>query len=201
MPRSEQLPDSIHGLVGYSGLSVRPNPDFRSDMSRLVRDLRKAVADVRQLRLGQKRQHGTRVVLESQWSRLVAKFSFVPFAFVLLSFFFPFLYWASGFDLLKIAIDGRYAGWLLPNILAGAFLCVMLVFISSFVKYKGKQILEAIITWVSCVSFLGCATSQFVDIGYRLLLSGFGLIFACTFAAVGAIIKTWLLILGRKLES
>jgi hypothetical protein len=45
MPRPEQLPDSIRGLVGRAGLSIRHDPDFRTDMSRLVRDLREVVPD------------------------------------------------------------------------------------------------------------------------------------------------------------
>ena len=36
MPSKEQLPDSLHELVGRSGLSIRFNPDFQGDMSRLV---------------------------------------------------------------------------------------------------------------------------------------------------------------------
>lgn len=44
MPKSKQLPDSIQGLVGLNALSIRPNPDFRGDVSRLVRELRKGVS-------------------------------------------------------------------------------------------------------------------------------------------------------------
>ena len=103
MPRSEQLPDSIQGLIGRSGLSIRPNPDFRGDMSRLVRDLRKAISEARQLRseqISRSQGRGARRQSESKtthdtttqyrWLRLVAKLSFVPFVLALLSWILPF---------------------------------------------------------------------------------------------------------------
>jgi hypothetical protein len=36
MPRSEDLPDSLQGLVYYAAIEVRPDPDFHSDVTRLI---------------------------------------------------------------------------------------------------------------------------------------------------------------------
>jgi hypothetical protein len=57
MPTREHLPDTVRELVVRSGLSIRPDPDFRGDMARLIKTLRKALAEVRQLRLVRQRQN------------------------------------------------------------------------------------------------------------------------------------------------
>ena len=197
MPKSEQLPDSIQGLVGRSGLSIRPNPDFRGDVSRLVRDLREAIAEIE-------------TTAQYRWLRLAAKFSFVPFVLVLLSCFFPF--WAgigpdhstfsafslrdstlSAFSLLSEYAFNDYGGTLL-----GAFLCLILVLISSFLKYRRKSVLEAIVSWISFIMLVSVFGFAPQDAPYH---PGIGYTLACTFAAAGAIIKTVLLIHMRKLET
>ena len=40
-PRGEDLPPSLQGLVYRNGIPVRPDPDFRHDMGRLIKALRK----------------------------------------------------------------------------------------------------------------------------------------------------------------
>jgi hypothetical protein len=40
-PRGEDLPPSLEGLVYRNGMPVRPDPDFRPDMGRLIKALRK----------------------------------------------------------------------------------------------------------------------------------------------------------------
>jgi hypothetical protein len=67
MPTAEQLPDSIQGLAGRSGLSVRPGADFRNDMSRLVKHLRQTISEVRQLRSQQNRLSGVRDKIAVAW--------------------------------------------------------------------------------------------------------------------------------------
>jgi Domain of unknown function (DUF4190)/TIR domain len=57
VPSREHVPDSIRGLVARSGLSIRPDPDFRGDMSRLIKTLRTTIAEFRQLRLQRQRQN------------------------------------------------------------------------------------------------------------------------------------------------
>ena len=37
MPSAEDLPDSLKSLVFRNGISIRPDPDFHSDMNRLIR--------------------------------------------------------------------------------------------------------------------------------------------------------------------
>ncbi len=39
MPKGYELPDSIRDLVLYNGVPVRPDPDFHSDMDRLINSL------------------------------------------------------------------------------------------------------------------------------------------------------------------
>lgn len=36
MPRPEDLPDSLQALVYYNAIEVRPDPDFHSDVTRLI---------------------------------------------------------------------------------------------------------------------------------------------------------------------
>ena len=36
MPRPEDLPDSLQGLVYYNAIEVRPDPDFHPDVTRLI---------------------------------------------------------------------------------------------------------------------------------------------------------------------
>ena len=218
VPKSDQLPDSIQALVGRSSLSIRPNPDFRGDMSRLVRDLREAIAEIRQLRSEPIRgSQGPRAHRQSQskttpartaqygWLRSIAQLSFVPFVLVLLSCFLPF--WAdprpgyystpSGFSMLLHATQlGPWLGYV--GKLLGAFLCLILVLISSFLKYRWKRVLEAIVSWISFIMLV--FVFDFVPAGAPYH-PGLGYIFACIFAAAGGIMKTCLLIYGRKLEA
>jgi hypothetical protein len=67
MPTAEQLPDSIQGLAGRHGLSVRPGADFRNDMSRLLKHLRQTVPEVRQLRSPQITFSGVRDKISVAW--------------------------------------------------------------------------------------------------------------------------------------
>jgi hypothetical protein len=58
LPRVDQLPESLQALIYRNGMRVRPDPDFRSDMARLVKALheleggKSSVPDVRQLPVG-----------------------------------------------------------------------------------------------------------------------------------------------------
>jgi hypothetical protein len=40
MPEAAQLPASIQAIVYHNGIAIRPDPDFRGDMERLIRSLR-----------------------------------------------------------------------------------------------------------------------------------------------------------------
>jgi hypothetical protein len=40
MPQTEELPERLRELAYRHGLPVRPNPDFRHDMERLIRGIR-----------------------------------------------------------------------------------------------------------------------------------------------------------------
>jgi hypothetical protein len=40
MPRAEELPDSLREVSYRSALAVRPDPDFKADISRLIVTLR-----------------------------------------------------------------------------------------------------------------------------------------------------------------
>jgi hypothetical protein len=198
MPRSGQLPDSIQGLVGRSGLSIRPNPDFPGDMDRLVRVLRQAIAEVRRRRY--------------RWLRLAEKLSFVPFVLVLLSWLLPFhapfhsgeRMIITGFeylsDLLTISSWVLHPFWF--SLLLSAFLCPIFVLSSQCLKYR-KAVLEVVVSWMCFFLLAGiliCETTLDVLHHRYEPHAGIGIILACTFAAAGAIIKTWLLIHGRKLN-
>jgi hypothetical protein len=125
---------------------------------------------------------------------VVAKFSFVPFLLDLLSLFFPFqeIDWPiSGFSGFSSYVQNNFSDHSY-NVLAGAFLCLFLVLISSFLKYKWKRFLEAIVSYIGVIIL--------ADAFFHAWFPGFGFKVACTFAAAGAIIKTWLLIHRRKLE-
>jgi Effector-associated domain 7/TIR domain len=43
MPEPDEIPQEIRPLAGLNGLSIRPNPDFPNDLSRLVKILREAI--------------------------------------------------------------------------------------------------------------------------------------------------------------
>jgi TIR domain-containing protein len=147
-----------------------------------------------------KAKSGIRVFLEPEWLRLMAKFSFVPFALVLLSFLFPFRNFADGLKTSGLTL----VTWVSTHQILFttrtliAFLCPILVLISSFLKYRCKRVSEAIGSWVSVislVSFIECVVPHMPPSEI-----GAGFIFACIFAAAGALIKTWLLIHRRKLK-
>jgi hypothetical protein len=67
IPKSAQLPDSIQGLVERSGLSIRPNPDFRGDMSRLLRVLRESISEVRRIRSQQTSKTSSGRLGKARW--------------------------------------------------------------------------------------------------------------------------------------
>ena len=48
MPTEAELPESLRGLVFRNGTQIRPAPDFRSDMARLINNLRRHFDSIRQ---------------------------------------------------------------------------------------------------------------------------------------------------------
>jgi hypothetical protein len=50
MPKPEEVPESVRALVTRHGVSIRPNPDFQGDVSRLAKILRDLIAESRKLR-------------------------------------------------------------------------------------------------------------------------------------------------------
>ena len=49
MPKQEEVPESVRALVTRNGVSIRPNPDFQGDVSRLAKILRGLIAESRNL--------------------------------------------------------------------------------------------------------------------------------------------------------
>ena len=45
IPQAEELPESLRELAYRQGLRVRPNPDFRHDVERLIRGIEDVVSD------------------------------------------------------------------------------------------------------------------------------------------------------------
>lgn len=83
------------------------------------------------------------------------------------------------------------------------FLCLILVLISSFLKYRWKRAPEAILSWIGVMILANAFHSS--GGGWSAQIeqcdSGVGYMLACAFAVAGAIMKTWLLIFGRKLNT
>jgi hypothetical protein len=233
MPSSEELPDSIKELVGRNGLSVRPDPDFRNDASGLILKLREAIAEVRRLKSGQasssqrrdahqqsqskaasgiKAQKPLRgTLLNTDWWRVadsirvgVDRLSFLPFGFALLGFSFGFPGDRSVFRFLSRPFEpGLWSTVDLRIEILVAFLCFIVVLISSFSKYRWKTVLETIVSWVSFSSLIIFMYSA------RPFDNVTGCIFALSFTFVGIIMKAYpiildlclLLVLGRKPET
>jgi hypothetical protein len=188
MPRSEQLPDTIQGLVGRSGLSIRPNPDFRGDMFRLARKLREAIAN--------RTDHRDEPTdPELRWLPLLSKWSFSPFLLGVLSFFLPFQQnKISGRPIIGLEALYRFQYTAQDYCFLFASLCLTFTLVSSFFNYHLKIFLEAIVSVGGFVLLL-YATGRYYESGDY----DFGLAFTSIFQAVGALMKTFLFIKRRKL--
>ena len=63
---------------------------------------------------------------------------------------------------------------------------------SHFLKYQWKAVLEMVVSWICFVQLAGLLIGE-TSLGF----AGIGMILACTFAAIGAVMKTILLKYGR----
>lgn len=75
-----------------------------------------------------------------------------------------------------------------------ANLCYIFMLVSCFLKYRGKAILEVIISSAATIMFLN--EWSFLSSHHRD--AAIGLMLACIFLAAGAIVKIVLLVNGRK---
>jgi hypothetical protein len=72
MPKAENVPESIRALLFRHGVSVRPDPDFRGDVSRLVRQLRESIPKFKTLLARRiRRERTSKSATASQTAKLV----------------------------------------------------------------------------------------------------------------------------------
>ena len=132
--------------------------------------------------------------------RFVARLSFVPFVLVLLSWLLPFQYGISkdNRELNGAEILCTNAFWVeqpfISAVLLSAFFCPIFVLSSHFLKYRWKAILEVVVSWLC---FVLLATWILFPSLETLPLVRIGVFLACSFAAIGAVMKT--IIYRRKL--
>jgi len=139
--------------------------------------------------------------------RFAVRFSFVPFVLVLLSYLLPFYHELGNplqfgheylWDLVVYFSNPRpVEGRILFNEIALflAFLCPIFVLCSHFLKYRWKAVLEVVVSWICFVLLATWILNPLENVPYGRM----GAFLACTFAAAGAVVKTFLLIHWRKL--
>jgi hypothetical protein len=156
--------------------------------------------------LGEKeRQEAGRIpTLQDRRLRLLARFSFVPFVLVLLSWLLPFaagvfyegeqVREVTGFELFLYIFNYNFynRNQLFCSILLSSFLCLIFVLSSHFLKYRWKVIPEVVVSWL-CFVLLATGILFPLEVPNTRI----GAFLACTFAAIGAVMKT--IIYRRKL--
>jgi hypothetical protein len=163
-------------------------------------------AALRQVNVGEAVDNSDHVLtLQPGRLRLMKKFAFVPFVLVLPTYFLVYWYYPdhpgmrcerSGIAFLtecgSIWEITDNSTFVLAN------LCNIFMLVSCFIQYRRKAILEAILSSSAAIVFvtlwsLGSAGRVLASSAGLELRPGIGLILACVFLAVGALVKTAIL--------
>jgi hypothetical protein len=132
------------------------------------------------------------LTLQRRRLRLAAQFSFVPFGLVLPTYFLEYWDRGSGTTNILDCLKNPDGTW--NVIFTVVNLCNVVMLVSCFLKYRGKPILEVVISSVAAIMLL----SLWCFLSSTHHPPAIGLTLACVFLAAGALVKTVLLINRRK---